>query len=88
MQVIVETGRGGDFMSVMQGISGGLLDPHNIALHFLIYIKIASFLAAESLQTVRLQQHYTGFLVLGAHIFPGKSYSRFQRSDVNWTCQR
>lgn len=58
LQVIEETGRGADFLSVMQGIADGLLDPHNIALHLLI--DIGSFLAAESLSNVR----YKGSVII------------------------
>ena len=49
--VIKETGRGNDFVSLITAISNGTLEPHHIALHLLL--DIGNFLSHETVYNMR-----------------------------------
>ncbi len=59
-EVIKQTGRGHDFLSLMKSISTGTLDPKHIALHLLL--DIGNFLSAETLMNVRYSDVTLDFL--------------------------
>ena len=79
LEVIKESGRGDDFISVLDGIISGTLDPKNIAFHLML--DIGNFLSSETIKNVRYNTVTMDFWSVVYKMFRGKA-TRFFRGSM------
>ena len=79
--VIKETGRGNDFLSLITEISNGQLEPHHIALHLLL--DVGNFLPNETVYNMRYTDVTLDFWSCVYRLFKGKA-TRFFRGPMSY----
>ena len=77
LEIILETGRGKDFVSVLKCISTGALPVENIALQ--LFLDIGQFLSVQTVNQLRYSQAGIDFWTVVRKLFKEKAINRFFR---------
>lgn len=80
LHAIKDSGRGDDFISVLDAIANGTIPPHHISLHLLL--DIGNFLSANYINKVRYNAVTMDFWALVQKMFKGKAI-RFFRGPMS-----
>jgi hypothetical protein len=76
IEVIKQSGRDQDFLTVLESLASGALDPQNIALQ--LFLDIGAFLTVETVNQVRYSNLTLNFWTLVKKLFHGKATSFFR----------